>query len=103
MYVCKVIGKIISTVKNEKLVGHSIVLVQAAALNDRGSLEADGPVFAAADTIGCGEGNFVSGDPGQQRTLCLQVCGGPGGHGRGGHSGRRSVGPLLTPCRNPEF
>ena len=45
MYVCKVIGKIISTVKNEKLVGHSIVLVQAAALNDRGSLEADGPVF----------------------------------------------------------
>lgn len=42
MYVCKVIGKIISTVKNEKLVGHSIVLVQAAALNDRGSLEADG-------------------------------------------------------------
>ena len=32
---------------------------QAAALNDRGSLEADGPVFAAADTIGCGEGNFV--------------------------------------------
>lgn len=35
MYVCKVIGKIISTVKNEKLVGHSIVLVQAAALNDR--------------------------------------------------------------------
>ena len=59
MYVCKVIGKIISTVKNEKLVGHSIVLVQAAALNDRGSLEADGPVFAAADTIGCGEGNFV--------------------------------------------
>ena len=37
MYVCKVIGKIISTVKNEKLVGHSIVLVQAAALNDRGS------------------------------------------------------------------
>ena len=49
MYVCKVIGKIISTVKNEKLVGHSIVLVQAAALNDRGSLEADG----------CGEGNFV--------------------------------------------
>lgn len=47
MYVCKVIGKIISTVKNEKLVGHSIVLVQAAALNDRGSLEADGPVFAA--------------------------------------------------------
>ena len=45
MYVCKVIGKIISTVKNEKLVGHS--------------MEADGPVFAAADTIGCGEGNFV--------------------------------------------
>ena len=92
MYVCKVIGKIISTVKNEKLVGHSIVLVQAAALNDRGSLEADGPVFAAADTIGCGEGNFV-----------LVTRGGPGGHGRGGHSGRRSVGPLLTPCRNPEF
>ena len=41
------------------VLGHSIVLVQAAALNDRGSLEADGPVFAAADTIGCGEGNFV--------------------------------------------
>lgn len=102
MYVCKVIGKIISTVKNEKLVGHSIVLVQAAALNDRGSLEADGPVFAAADTIGW-RGQLRSGDPGQQRTLRLQVCGGPGGHGRGGHSGRRSVGPLLTPCRNPEF
>ena len=49
MYVCKVIGKIISTVKNEKLVGQSIVLVQAAALNDRGSLEADGTGFAAAD------------------------------------------------------
>ena len=36
-----------------------IFISSAAALNDRGSLEADGPVFAAADTIGCGEGNFV--------------------------------------------
>ena len=48
MYVCKVIGKIISTVKNEKLVGHSIVLVQAAALNDRGACKcAEAPVDMA--------------------------------------------------------
>ena len=59
MYVCKVIGKIISTVKNEKLV------VQHRAGPGGGS-ERPGqpggrrlPVFAAADTIGCGEGNFV--------------------------------------------
>ena len=31
MYVCKVIGKVISTVKNEKLIGHSIVLVRTAS------------------------------------------------------------------------
>ena len=55
MYVCKVIGKIISTVKNEKLVGHSIVLVQAAALNDRGSLEADGRGSHARYACKCAE------------------------------------------------
>ena len=37
MYVCKVIGKVISTVKNEKLIGHSIVLVRTTALAPDGT------------------------------------------------------------------
>lgn len=59
MYVCKVIGKIVSTVKNEKLIGHSIVLVRTTFLDSGGTFALGDQVFAAADTIGCGEGNYV--------------------------------------------
>ena len=59
MYVCKVIGKVISTVKNEKLIGHSIVLVRTTTLAPDGTFVPGDQVSAAADTIGCGEGNYV--------------------------------------------
>lgn len=78
MYVCKVIGKVISTVKNEKLIGHSIVLVRTTTLAPDGTFVPGDQVFAAADTIGCGEGNYVlvtrggnAGLPASARTLPL--------------------------------
>ncbi len=55
MYVGKVIGKVVSTIKDARLTGISLVLVERLPeQNGRGK-----EIFVAADTIGCGEGNTV--------------------------------------------
>lgn len=59
MYICQVIGKVVSTIKNEKLTGASIVMVRKASLTRKGEVSLGEEIFAAADTIGCGEGNLV--------------------------------------------
>ena len=60
MYICKVIGKVISTQKNEKLVGSSLVLVRVVSLSPKKGETVEGSeIFAAVDSIGCGEGNLV--------------------------------------------
>jgi len=55
MYIGKVIGKVVSTIKDPHLTGISLVLVER--LPARAGLESE--VLVAADTIGCGEGNTV--------------------------------------------
>lgn len=55
MYICKVVGKVVSTIKNPKMTHGSLIIVQR--MNMSGSAEPD--LLVAADTIGCGEGNIV--------------------------------------------
>ncbi|MDD4311452.1 MAG: EutN/CcmL family microcompartment protein [Eubacteriales bacterium] len=60
MYICKVIGKVVSTQKNEKLTGSSIVLVRVVSLTaKKNEITESNEIFAAADTVGCGTGNYV--------------------------------------------
>ena len=59
MKICKVVGKIISTIKNESLVGTSLVLVRKVNLSEAGKIQLSDDVYVAADPIGCGEGNMV--------------------------------------------
>jgi len=59
MYICQVIGKVLSTVKNEKMAGAGIVMVRTVSLSASGEAVLGGDVMAAADPIGCGEGNYV--------------------------------------------
>lgn len=49
MYICVVQGKCVSTIKNKKLSGYSLVMVQR--LKKNGKLSED--IFVAVDTIGC--------------------------------------------------
>ncbi|HNS64090.1 MAG TPA: EutN/CcmL family microcompartment protein [Anaerolineaceae bacterium] len=55
MYIGKVTGKVVCTVKNELLQGMSMVLVE---LLGSGESTKKG-LLVAVDTIGCGEGNIV--------------------------------------------
>ena len=55
MYIGKVTGRVVSTIKDPRLTGISLVLVER--LPARAGQESE--VFVAADTIGCGEGNTV--------------------------------------------
>ncbi len=60
MYICKVIGKVVSTQKNEKLMGSSIVMVRVVSLSAKKNEVTEGnEIFAAVDTVGCGTGNYV--------------------------------------------
>lgn len=59
MYICEVIGKVISTQKNSKLTGTSLVLVRPLSLADKDAPVPSDMVYTAADPIGCGEGNLV--------------------------------------------
>lgn len=55
MYICKVQGKCVSTIKNKNLSGNSLILVQR--MNKSGNLT--GETQVAVDTIGCGIGEMV--------------------------------------------
>lgn len=55
MYICKVQGKCVSTIKNKNLSGNSLILVQR--MNKSGNLT--GETQVAVDTIGCGIGETV--------------------------------------------
>ncbi len=65
LIICKVIGKAISTIKDKRLSGHTMLIV--------GRVEADPEVvsdtFVALDTVGAGEGEMVGvvqGSPAQK-------------------------------------
>jgi len=55
MIICKVQGKMISTIKNEKLEGYSFVIVQQV---DKKGKMLEHPLVAI-DEIGCGIGDIV--------------------------------------------
>jgi microcompartment protein CcmK/EutM len=54
MMMCKVTGKVVSTIKNEHLVGTSLVLVRRVGFDAKGKEVMGDEVFVAADPIGCG-------------------------------------------------
>lgn len=55
MLICKVKGKLVATIKNEKLQGCSFVIVQPVG---KSNVEVGNP-FVALDKIGCGVGETV--------------------------------------------
>ena len=55
MRIARVVGSAVSTVKEESLVGHKLLLVREA---DERS-EMTGPVFVAVDIVGAGTGELV--------------------------------------------
>ena len=55
MRIARVVGSAVSTVKEQSLVGHKLLLVREA---DEGG-EMTGPVFVAVDVVGAGTGELV--------------------------------------------
>lgn len=55
MIICKVIGDIVSTVKNEHFVGKKLMIVQPLDLQNK----AEGEAFLAIDTVQAGPGDRV--------------------------------------------
>ena len=55
MYICKVQGKCVSTIKNESLKGYSLITLQK--INKTGNPSGD--IFVAIDPLGCSIGETV--------------------------------------------
>ena len=55
MYLGKVVGTVVATVKNPAHAGHRILLVQPTTYSGKD----DGPVFAAIDLVSAGPGTWV--------------------------------------------
>ncbi|MGE5571449.1 MAG: EutN/CcmL family microcompartment protein [Bacillota bacterium] len=56
MIACRVVGTVVCTRKDEKLVGSKLQIVEPIALADQ---SADGKPLVAVDTVGAGEGEIV--------------------------------------------
>ncbi len=56
MIACKVVGTVVCTRKDEKLVGTKLQVVQPVSLQDQSP---DGKPLVAIDTVGAGEGEIV--------------------------------------------
>ena len=57
MFIAKVVGNVVSTQKNEKLIGTKLLLVKP--IDDNGSIIKNGEVIVAVDTAGAGKGELV--------------------------------------------
>jgi ethanolamine utilization protein EutN len=55
LIVCKVIGKAVSTIKDKRLTGQTMLVVRQIEMGG----EAAGPSFVALDVVGAGEGEIV--------------------------------------------
>lgn len=55
MIICRVIGDIVSTVKNDHFIGKKLMIVQPLDLKD----QAEGEAFLAIDTVQAGPGDRV--------------------------------------------
>ncbi|HOM42924.1 MAG TPA: EutN/CcmL family microcompartment protein [Bacillota bacterium] len=69
MYICTVQGKCVSTIKNKKLTGYSLVIVQK--LKKDGNESED--IIVAVDTIGCSIGETVLVTSGENAKYALNV------------------------------
>jgi microcompartment protein CcmK/EutM len=67
MYICKVQGKCVSTIKNKEMAGYSLVTVQK--LSKSGS--PSGELIVTADLIGCSIGETVLVATGSSARLAL--------------------------------
>lgn len=56
MIISKVVGSVVSTSKNERLVGKKLLIVQQVDIE---TLEIDGKPIVAIDTVGSGKGEYV--------------------------------------------
>ncbi len=68
MITCKVLGSVVCTRKDEKLVGTKLLVVQPISLDNQAP---DGKSLVAVDTVGAGEGEIVlvvSGSSARQTT-----------------------------------
>jgi len=61
MFIAKVTGSIVATLKVDKMTGHKLMVVEPYRLDEkqRDRLVTTGRTFVAVDTIGAGEGEFV--------------------------------------------
>lgn len=73
MYLCVVQDKCVSTIKNKKLTGYSLVIVQK--LKKNGKLSED--ILVAVDTIGCSVGETVLVTSGENAKYALETDGVP--------------------------
>lgn len=69
MYLCVVQDKCVSTIKNKKLTGYSLVIVQK--LKKNGKLSDD--ILVAVDTIGCSIGETVLVTSGENAKYALEA------------------------------
>ncbi len=69
MYICVVQEKCVSTIKNKKLAGYSLVAVQR--LKKNGKLSDD--IFVAVDTIGCSINETVLVTSGENAKYALEA------------------------------
>lgn len=72
MYICKVTGRLVSTIKDDNLVGYSIVMVSPVEKDAKGKIIENNQVFAAVDPIGCAAGNLVMVTKGANAKLALK-------------------------------
>ena len=56
MIVCRVVGNVVSTNKDEKLRGMKLMIVQPVDMHEQ---KPDGKPLVAIDTVGAGEGEIV--------------------------------------------
>ena len=54
MLLCKVTGKVVSTIKNEALVGSGLILVKPVNYDSKGKEVLGEETYVAADPFGCG-------------------------------------------------
>jgi len=61
MFVAKVTGSLVATLKVDSMVGHKLLVVEPFRVDpqDRSRLVHTGRTFVAVDTVGAGEGEYV--------------------------------------------
>lgn len=59
MIICKVVGSVVSTRKNENLIGSKFMVVTPVDEIEDGKIEFDSKVIVAVDNVGAGIGEIV--------------------------------------------